>query len=106
MVTKDVNEKGFDAEVLKADKPVVIDMWAPWCGPCRIYSPIIEEVSGEMGDKVKFVKINVDENENIARKYNIESIPTTLIFDKGAVKAMRVGYAPKEDLKAWIKSYM
>jgi thioredoxin 1 len=106
MVVKDVDEKSFDAEVLKSKMPVIVDLWAPWCGPCRIYGPIIDEISNEYENKVKFVKVNVDENEGLAAKYNIESIPTTLFMQNGGIKAMRVGTAPKEDLKKWINSYI
>lgn len=98
----DVTEKTFESEVLKSDVPVVADVWATWCGPCRIFSPIIEEVSGQYGGKIKFVKIDADENQSIAEKYGIMSIPTTLLFVKGQVKAQNVGAVPKETLRAWI----
>jgi thioredoxin 1 len=106
MAVKDVDEKSFDEEVLKSKMPVIVDLWAPWCGPCRIYSPIIDDVSKDYENKVKFVKVNVDENENLAGKYNVESIPTTLLIQNGNIKAMRVGTAPKEDLKKWINGYL
>jgi len=103
MAVADINEKEFDSEVLKSKIPVVIDMWAEWCGPCRMYSPVIEQVSEEYDKKVKFVKINVDDNESLAQKYNVMSIPTTLLIENGEIKAMNVGAVPKESLKGWLK---
>ena len=102
MAVKDINEADFEAEVVNSDKPVVMDCWAEWCGPCRFYGPIVDEVSGEYEKKAKFVKLNVDNNEKIAIKFNIQSIPTTLILIKGKVKAMQVGAVPKETLKTWL----
>lgn len=102
MTTVDITEANFDAEVVKSDKPVVADLWAEWCGPCRMYSPIIDEVSDEYKLKAKFVKINVDNNEKLAMQFNVQSIPTTLILVKGKVKAMSVGALPKETLKSWL----
>ncbi|HUB92731.1 MAG TPA: thioredoxin [Candidatus Saccharimonadales bacterium] len=98
----DIKQENFDSEVLKSSLPVVVDFWAPWCGPCRIFSPIIDEVSKEMEGKVKFAKLNTDENQEIAQKYNIMSIPTVLIFEKGTVKATSVGALPKESFKSWL----
>jgi len=99
---EDVNEKDFEEKVLKSKIPVIVDVWAPWCGPCRIYSPIIEEVSNDYEGKIKFVKVDADENENIAARYGIMSIPTTLLIENGKVKAQSVGAVPKEVLKKWI----
>lgn len=98
----DIKQDNFEAEVIKSHIPVVVDYWAPWCGPCRLFSPIIEEVSKEFEGKVKFVKLNTDENQEIAQKYNIMSIPTVLLFENGAVKATSVGALPKESFKTWI----
>jgi thioredoxin 1 len=103
MAAIEVNEDQFESEVLKSDIPVVVDMWAVWCGPCRMYSPIIEEVSNDYGGKVKFVKIDVDKNEAIASKYNVMSIPTTLLIVNGTLKAMNIGAVPREILKKWIE---
>jgi thioredoxin 1 len=99
----DVNSGNFDAEVKKSSTPVVIDCWAAWCGPCRVFSPIFDEVEKSFKDKVKFAKLNVDENQDIAAEYNIMSIPTALLFDKGQVKAMSVGALPKEEFKHWLE---
>ncbi len=100
----DVNESDFEKEVLQSKLPVIIDLWAEWCGPCRMYSPEIEEASKEFEGKAKFVKVNVDDNQSIATRYNIMSIPTTLIIDNGNVKAENVGAIPKKMLVDWIKS--
>lgn len=98
----EVDSKNFDQEVLKSKTPVVIDFWAAWCGPCRLFTPTIEDVSKDYDKKVKFMKMNVDENESVASEYSIMSIPTVLMFEKGEVKAMSVGAIPKSDLKKWI----
>ena len=99
----DFTTDNFESEVMKSKEPVVVDFWAAWCGPCRIFSPIIEDVSNDYAGKVKFGKLNVDENQNIAGEYNIMSIPTVLLFEKGQVKAMSVGALPKESFKKWLE---
>ena len=106
MSVVDVKDSNFDSEVLKSDKPVLVDIWAEWCGPCRMYSPIIDEVSKDYTNKVKFVKVNADDNQKIAEKYGVMSIPTTLLIIKGNLKASMVGAVPKETLKKWIESNM
>lgn len=102
MPVADITDAEFDKEVIGSKIPVVMDIWAEWCGPCRMYGPIVDEVSKEYEGKVKFVKVNADENERIVQKYNVSSIPTTLLFKDGDVKAMNVGAVPKETLKKWI----
>jgi thioredoxin 1 len=97
-----VSDATFEAEVLKASSPVVVDFWAEWCGPCRMIAPALEEIAGAMGEKVKIVKINVDENPNVAQKYGIMSIPTLMIFKNGELAARQVGAAPKLKLEQWI----
>ncbi|MCL5094615.1 MAG: thioredoxin [Candidatus Marsarchaeota archaeon] len=101
MSVKEINEKNFEQEVLKSDTPVVIDFWAEWCGPCRMFSPIFDELSEDYKD-VKFMKLNVDNNEEIARRYNIMSIPTTMIFKDGKIKGMMIGAVPKNNIKKFI----
>ena len=81
----------FKEDVLEADKPVIVDFWAPWCGPCRMLTPIIESISEKMGDKVKVVKLNTDENPSTATSYGITGIPTVIIFNKGEVIQALVG---------------
>ncbi|MEZ5787660.1 MAG: thioredoxin [Xanthobacteraceae bacterium] len=100
-VTK-VSDKDFDTEVLKSSTPVVVDFWAEWCGPCRMIAPALEEISGSLGDKVKIVKLNVDENPATAAKYGIMSIPTLMLFKNGELASRQVGAAPKQKLEQWI----
>ena len=95
-----VNESNFEQEVLNSDVPVLVDFWAPWCGPCRLIAPIVEEIAEEMSGKAKVVKVNTDENPNLAMKYGIRAIPTIMVFKNGRVVDTRVGVQPKEVLKA------
>jgi len=100
---KEVNDKNFNEEIANSDSIVVVDFWAPWCGPCRMLSPVIEELAKEMGKEVKFAKVNVDENPMISSKYRIASIPTVMVFSKDTVKETMVGFRPKADLKKIIE---
>ena len=102
-VTK-VSDADFEAQVLKSAEPVVVDFWAEWCGPCRMIAPALEEIAGRLGDKVKIVKLNVDENPQTAQKYNIMSIPTLMLFKNGQLASRQVGAAPKQKLEQWITS--
>ena len=95
-------EEQFEKLVLKSSTPVLVDLWAPWCMPCRWYSPIIEKTSEGMKDKFNLVKVNVDENQEIAAKYGVEAIPTTLLIENGKVKASIVGAMQESQLKAWL----
>ena len=97
-----VSDATFDAEVLKAQEPVVVDFWAEWCGPCRMIAPALEEIAGTMAGRIKVVKLNVDENPATATKYGIMSIPTLMIFKNGEMAARQVGAAPKQKLEQWI----
>ncbi|WPM32466.1 thioredoxin [Hydrogenobacter sp. T-2] len=101
-----LTESNWQAEVITSDKPVVVDFWAPWCGPCRIIAPIVEELAMEMGDKVKFGKLNTDENPNIAMRYGIRAIPTIMLFKNGEVVDTRIGVQPKEALRQMISSHL
>lgn len=96
----EVTQDTFDADVLKSDIPVLVDFWAPWCGPCKTMLPIVEELAEEYDSKVKVVKVNVDENAEISGKYNVMSIPSFLIFKGGEVVQTFVGAKSKEDVKA------
>ena len=104
MSVKSIKENEFDSEVINSDKPVLIDFWAEWCGPCKEISPILEEISDEMKDTVKVVKMNIDENPNIPNKYGIQSIPTMIIFKKGEPISTKVGLVIKSELKNWIEN--
>ena len=95
----DTSDATFDADVLQNDTPVLVDFWAPWCGPCRMVAPIVEELAGEYDGRVKFVKLNTDENPRIASQYGIRSIPTLLVFKGGEVAGQIVGFRPKSDLQ-------
>jgi thioredoxin 1 len=102
MSVNKVSDANFESEVLKATGPVVVDFWAEWCGPCRMIAPALEEIAGSLGDKVKIVKLNVDENPATASKYGIMSIPTLMIFKNGQLASRQVGAAPKQKLEQWI----
>jgi thioredoxin 1 len=99
-----VSDKDFETEVLQSTKPVVVDFWAEWCGPCRMIAPALEEIAGTMNGKVKIVKLNVDENPATAAKYGIMSIPTLMLFKNGELASRQVGAAPKQKLEQWITS--
>lgn len=101
---KNINESQFSDEVLESKLPIVIDFWAEWCAPCKMLTPIIEEISEEMASKVLFAKVNLDENQNLAMKYSIRSIPSLLIFKEGKHVDTKVGLSNKEDLISWIES--
>ena len=104
MAVGKVSDATFESEVLKASGPVVVDFWAEWCGPCRMIAPALEEISGQLGDKVKIVKLNVDENPATAQKYGIMSIPTLMLFKNGELASRQVGAAPRQKLEQWITS--
>ncbi len=99
-----VSDADFEAEVLKASGPVVVDFWAEWCGPCKQIAPVLDELASTLGDQVKITKMNVDENMNTPGKYGIRAIPTLLIFKDGEVVATHQGSAPKKKLEDWIKA--
>ena len=99
-----VSDADFEAEVLKATEPVVVDFWAEWCGPCKMIAPALEEIAGTLGGKVKILKLNVDESPKTAEKYGIMSIPTLMLFKNGELASRQVGAAPKQKLEQWITS--
>lgn len=104
MAVGKVSDASFESDVIKASGPVVVDFWAEWCGPCKMIGPALEEIAGAMGDKVKILKLNVDENPGTAAKYGIMSIPTLMLFKNGEIASRQVGAAPKQKLQQWISS--
>ncbi len=96
----DVNDTTFDSEVLQSDLPVLVDFWAPWCGPCRAIAPVIEELAGEYAGSAKVVKVNTDDSPQKAMEYDVSSIPTLLVFKGGEIVERFVGAAPKSRLQA------
>jgi thioredoxin 1 len=102
MAVGKVSDATFEADVLKATGPVVVDFWAEWCGPCRMIGPVLEEISVALGEKVTILKLNVDENPATAAKYGIMSIPTLMIFKNGEMASRQVGAAPKQKLEQWV----
>lgn len=103
-VTHVEDTQAWESEVLKSPVPVFVDFWAEWCGPCRMVGPVVDELSGEYGDRVRFVKVNVDKANAIASKYSVYSIPTMAVFRDGKIVTQQVGAASKETLKSTIDS--
>ena len=99
MSVVNLNEKNFEEEVLKSDKTILIDFWASWCGPCKMMSPVVDEIAEEMNGTVKVCKINIDEEQNLAVKYNVMSIPTFVVIKAGKEIGRTIGVQDKEDIK-------
>ena len=102
MATVNVTDENFETKVIKAEKPVIVDFWAPWCGPCTTISPVLEEISNEMPEVV-IAKLNIDEELNTGTKYGIRGIPTMLLFSGGELKATKVGATTNSNIVSWIK---
>jgi thioredoxin 1 len=102
----ELNDNNFASEVLNSQVPVLVDFWAPWCGPCRMIAPIVDEIASEYEGKMKVAKVNVDDNSNLATKYGVMSIPTVCLFAKGDVVFRSVGVKSKKDLVAQITEHL
>ena len=103
MAMKDVTDKNFEEKVLKSKTPVLVDFWAPWCGPCKMAEPALEELSDEYKDKVIILRLNVDENQETAQKYGVMSIPTTILIKDGSEVDRQIGFAGKQKFEEVIK---
>ena len=104
MTTSPVSDSSFDEDVLKSDTPVVVDFWAEWCGPCKMIGPSLEKISDELGQQVKVVKLNIDDNPKTPAAYGVRGIPTLMVFKDGQVHAQKIGALPETQLKQWIES--
>jgi thioredoxin 1 len=103
---KNVTDESFNSDVLKAEKPVLVDFWAEWCGPCKQIAPSLEALDAELGDRVTVAKLNIDENPMTPSKYGVRGIPTLMLFKDGQVAATRIGALPKGKLFEWVESVL
>jgi thioredoxin 1 len=104
MATKTVTDASFQADVLDSDKPVLVDFWADWCGPCKMIAPALEEISDELADQVTIVKMDIMENPDVPGQIGVQSIPLMVLFKDGKPVAQKLGAAPKSQLKGWLES--
>jgi thioredoxin 1 len=102
----EVSQGSFQSDVLGADKPVLVDFWAPWCGPCRMLAPVIEKVAGTMSDQVKFMKLNTDENPSIAGEYQVSGIPCLILFKGGKAVDRIVGFVPEDKITSMLTKHL
>ena len=103
-MSKQVTDASFEADVISAKEPVLVDFWAEWCGPCKQIAPALDEISVELGDKLTIAKVNIDDNPESPTKYGVRGIPTLILFKDGEIAATKVGAIPKSALKEWIES--
>ena len=103
MAVSQTTDTAFEKDVLKATKPVIVDFWAEWCGPCKMIAPYLEDLAAEMGEQVEVMKVNIDENPLTPTKYGVRGIPTLMLFKNGEVAATKVGALPKSKLKDWVE---
>jgi thioredoxin 1 len=103
MATKAITDSSFHSDVINSDKPVLVDFWAEWCGPCKMIGPALEEISEELGEAVTVTKLNIDENPDAPGRYGVRGIPTMILFKNGEIAATKVGAEPKSQLKAWLQ---
>ncbi|MEI6642875.1 MAG: thioredoxin [Novosphingobium sp.] len=106
MATKAVTDSSFASDVLGADKPVLVDFWADWCGPCKMIAPALEEIADELADKVSIVKMDIMENTTVPGEIGVQSIPLLVLFKDGKAVAQKLGAAPKSQLKGWLESVL
>ncbi len=103
MPTKAITDTSFHDDVIASDKPVLVDFWAEWCGPCKMIGPALEEISSELGEQVTIAKLNIDDNPDAPTRYGVRGIPTMILFKGGEPVATKVGAAPKSALKGWLE---
>ncbi|HEX6093605.1 MAG TPA: thioredoxin TrxA [Dongiaceae bacterium] len=101
-----ISDSSFETDVLKSSKPVLVDFWAEWCGPCKMLAPHLEEIAQTMGDKVTVAKLNIDDNPRTTKNYGVKGIPTLMLFKNGQVAGTRIGNLPKSKLVAWVQSVL